>query len=156
MTFFVASGQASKKPRSLFLWWRIVGNRQDVSRKLCQTTEDLKVAVNNVFSKCCVVYTGSEFLAAVVMQSSILWDKKPCNTLKVNQRFGERCRLHLQQTSASYLPWCWFLSRLMLRTWRQRLQCCVPQTEFCVGHGDAMFCVLNMTAFKLKLVKMNK
>jgi hypothetical protein len=31
-----------------------------------------------------------------VMKSSIFWDSRPCSLLKVNGRFGETCRLHLQ------------------------------------------------------------
>jgi hypothetical protein len=30
------------------------------------------------------------------MKSSIVWDIMPCSTLKVNRRFGGKCRLHLQ------------------------------------------------------------
>jgi hypothetical protein len=37
-----------------------------------------------------------EVLTAVVMKSSIFWDVTPCSLLKVNQRFGGRCRHHLQ------------------------------------------------------------
>jgi hypothetical protein len=32
----------------------------------------------------------------MVMKSSIFWDITRCSPLKVNQRFGETCRLHLQ------------------------------------------------------------
>jgi hypothetical protein len=45
---------------------------------------------------------GSELLTAVVMKSPILWHTTPCIPLKVNQRFGKTCRLHLQALLATY------------------------------------------------------
>jgi hypothetical protein len=57
MTFFVESGHASKKPVSLIcdneLWGTV---RQSGSRKRCQTPEDLKEVVANVFYKRYVTY----------------------------------------------------------------------------------------------------
>jgi hypothetical protein len=44
-------------------------------------------------SKCSV---GYEVLTAVVMKSSVLWDMTPYSLLKVNRRFGRRCRAHFQ------------------------------------------------------------
>jgi hypothetical protein len=43
-----------------------------------------------------LIYVGSEFLTAVVTESSVVWDITPCSSLKVNQHFGGTCRLHLQ------------------------------------------------------------
>jgi hypothetical protein len=37
---------------------------------------------------------GFVVLKAVVMESSILWDIKPCSPLKVHRRFGGMCHLH--------------------------------------------------------------
>jgi hypothetical protein len=34
-------------------------------------------------------HVGFEFLTAVVMKSSIIWDITPCILLKVNGRFGD-------------------------------------------------------------------
>jgi hypothetical protein len=42
------------------------------------------------------VYVGFEVLTAVVMKRTIFWDITPCSPLKVNQRLGRTCRLHLQ------------------------------------------------------------
>jgi hypothetical protein len=43
------------------------------------------------------IYVGEcEVPTAVVMKSFIFWDITPCSPLKMNQRFGEICRLHLQ------------------------------------------------------------
>jgi hypothetical protein len=39
---------------------------------------------------------GFEVLPAVVMNSSFFWDITLSSLLKVNQRFGGTCRLHLQ------------------------------------------------------------
>jgi hypothetical protein len=39
---------------------------------------------------------GFEILRAVILKSSIFWDIMPCIPLKINRRFGETCRLHLQ------------------------------------------------------------
>jgi hypothetical protein len=39
---------------------------------------------------------GFEVLTAVVMKSSVFWDKTPCSLVKVNWCFGETYRLHLQ------------------------------------------------------------
>jgi hypothetical protein len=39
---------------------------------------------------------GFVILTVVVMESSIVWDITPCSPVKVNRRFGETCRLHLQ------------------------------------------------------------
>jgi hypothetical protein len=41
-------------------------------------------------------YIGFQVLTAVVMKSPIFWDITPCSPLKVNRRFGEKRRLHLQ------------------------------------------------------------
>jgi hypothetical protein len=40
--------------------------------------------------------TGAEFLIAVVMNSSILWDIMPCDQLYIHRCFAGRCHLHLQ------------------------------------------------------------
>jgi hypothetical protein len=37
-----------------------------------------------------------EVFAAVVMNSPVFWDIRPCGPLKVSRRFGRTCRLHLQ------------------------------------------------------------
>jgi hypothetical protein len=79
---------------------------------------------------------GFEVLTAVVMKSSMFWDKTPCSALKVKRRFGGTCRLHLQGrrisqarsrpcSFACHLLLRWFLARLILRPrrWRRR----VPQ-----------------------------
>jgi hypothetical protein len=46
------------------------------------------------------VYTlipvGFEVLTAVVMKIPVFWDITPYSSLKVNQLFGGKCRLHLQ------------------------------------------------------------
>jgi hypothetical protein len=39
---------------------------------------------------------GFEVLTAVVMNSSVYWDKTPCNSVKVNKYFGGTYRLQLQ------------------------------------------------------------
>jgi hypothetical protein len=45
---------------------------------------------------CEVPTEGFEVFMAVVMESSIFWVIALCSLLKVNQRFGETCHLHLQ------------------------------------------------------------
>jgi hypothetical protein len=42
-----------------------------------------------------------EVLTAVVMTNFIFWDIMPCSRLKVNGRFGETCRLHIQSRRIS-------------------------------------------------------
>jgi hypothetical protein len=37
---------------------------------------------------------GFEVLTAVVKNSSLIWDIKPCSPLKVNRRFGGPCHLY--------------------------------------------------------------
>jgi hypothetical protein len=67
----------------------------------------------------------------VVMKSIIFWDITPCSSLKVNWRFRETYRLHLQgrriirarnqhERCTCRLPSRWFLARLILRPWRWR------------------------------------
>jgi hypothetical protein len=41
-------------------------------------------------------YVGFEVLTTVVMKTAVFWDITPCSPLKVNRRFGETNRLHLQ------------------------------------------------------------
>jgi hypothetical protein len=41
-------------------------------------------------------FVGFEVLTAVIMKSAIIWDITPCSPLKVNRRFVETYRLHLQ------------------------------------------------------------
>jgi hypothetical protein len=60
-----------------------------------------------------------EVLTAVVMKSSVFWDITPRSPLKVNRRFGEAYRLHIQ-SSACHLISRWFLARLILLPWRWR------------------------------------
>jgi hypothetical protein len=43
-----------------------------------------------------IKHVGFEVLTVVVMKSSVFWDITTCSPLKVNQRFGETCCLHLQ------------------------------------------------------------
>jgi hypothetical protein len=43
-----------------------------------------------------------EVVTAVVMESSTFWDITPCSPLKVNRRFREICRLHLQGRRISH------------------------------------------------------
>jgi hypothetical protein len=42
-----------------------------------------------------------EVLTAVVMKSSIFWDITLCSPLKVNQRLGGTCHLHVQDRRIS-------------------------------------------------------
>jgi hypothetical protein len=63
------------------------------------------------------------------MKSSVFWDMASCSLLKVNQRLGETCRLHLQGwrisrvgnqqegSSACHLPSWWYHARLILQPW---------------------------------------
>jgi hypothetical protein len=44
---------------------------------------------------------GFEVLTAVDMKSSIFWNVTPCNSLKVNIRFGRTCNLYLQDRRIS-------------------------------------------------------
>jgi hypothetical protein len=61
------------------------------------------------------IHVGFEVLTAVVMKSSVFWDKMPCSPLKINRHFGGTC-LHLQGqrisqegNQQSFLPVsCWF------------------------------------------------
>jgi hypothetical protein len=39
---------------------------------------------------------GSEVLTAVTITSPIFWDTTPCSSAKLNRRFGEIYRIHLQ------------------------------------------------------------
>jgi hypothetical protein len=39
---------------------------------------------------------GFEVFTAMVTKSIIFWDVRPCILLSCNQRFGGKCRLHLQ------------------------------------------------------------
>jgi hypothetical protein len=48
-----------------------------------------------------IIYVGLEVLTAVAMKSSIFWDITPRSPLKVNNRFGRTCRLHLQDRRIS-------------------------------------------------------
>jgi hypothetical protein len=41
-------------------------------------------------------HAGFEVLAAVVMNSSVVWDVTPFSSLKVDLRLGGTCRLRLQ------------------------------------------------------------
>jgi hypothetical protein len=43
-----------------------------------------------------IIFVGSEVLTTVVLKSSIFWDIMPCSPLKIKQRFGGTCCLHLQ------------------------------------------------------------
>jgi hypothetical protein len=58
---------------------------------------------------------GFDVFTAVIMKSSVFWDITLCSPLKVNRRFGETYRLHLQ-SSAYYLLSCWFLAWFILRS----------------------------------------
>jgi hypothetical protein len=40
-------------------------------------------------------------LTPVIIKSSIFWDVTSCSPLKVNRRFGVKCRLHLQDRIVS-------------------------------------------------------
>jgi hypothetical protein len=75
----------------------------------------------------------------VVMKSSVFWDITPCSRLKVNRRFGETCRLHIQSRRISQEgdQRDWFLDWLILRSWIWRRH--VPpkrRLTFNGLHGD--------------------
>jgi hypothetical protein len=71
--------------------------------------------------------TGFEVLSVVVMKNFVFWDITPCIPLKVNQRFGRTCRLHLHGRRISRnkkqnlltASW-WFLAWHVLVPWRWR------------------------------------
>jgi hypothetical protein len=46
-------------------------------------------------------YVGFEILTAVIVKSSILWDRRPCSPLKIKRHFGGTYRLHLQVRTIS-------------------------------------------------------
>jgi hypothetical protein len=60
---------------------------------------------------------GFEVLTAVVMKSTLFWDITPYSLLKVNRRFGETYRLHLQVwriiRARNQRESGWFLTRLI-------------------------------------------
>jgi hypothetical protein len=39
----------------------------------------------------------------IILNSPTFWDITPCSPLKVNRRFGEKCRLHLQDRSRAVI-----------------------------------------------------
>jgi hypothetical protein len=57
----------------------------------------------------CITF-GIDVLTAVPVNKYILWNKTPCNRMKVNRRFGGTYRLHIQHRSvccqlhANFLP----------------------------------------------------
>jgi hypothetical protein len=68
---------------------------------------------------------GFEFLTAVVMKSSVIWDITPCSPSKGNRYCGGTCRLHLQgrrmcRARNQSFTSRWFLAWLILRPWRWR------------------------------------
>jgi hypothetical protein len=48
-----------------------------------------------------VVQVGLEIPTAVLMKRFIFWNIMPCSPLKINGRFGETCRLHIQDQRIS-------------------------------------------------------
>jgi hypothetical protein len=76
------------------------------------------------------IVIGFQVLTAVVMKSSIFWDKLPCGPFEINRLFGGTCRLNLQGRGISSACGtqlaCYLLSRCfpvchILRTlWRRR------------------------------------
>jgi hypothetical protein len=46
-------------------------------------------------------HVGFEVITAVVLKSTIFWDRTPCSPLKVNQQFGGTYHLHLQGREVS-------------------------------------------------------
>jgi hypothetical protein len=67
---------------------------------------------------------GFEILTALVMKSTVFWDKMPCSPLKVNRRFGWTYRLHLQEKTNQEIIMKqvarWFLAWLITGPWRWR------------------------------------
>jgi hypothetical protein len=56
---------------------------------------------------------GFEVLTAVIMKTTIFCDRTPCSPLKVNQRFGGTCRLHLQGRRRTVLAICFHTGFLL-------------------------------------------
>jgi hypothetical protein len=62
------------------------------------------------------------------VKSTIFWDITPCTPLKVNGRFRETCRLHLQGrrkqvANRCHLLSCWFLAQLNFSTLKMEAIC---------------------------------
>jgi hypothetical protein len=70
-----------------------------VEEQAKQDTSTKQVASRALFWR--KTHAGFEVLRAVAMYSPIFLDIKPCSSLKVNRRFGGRCRLHLQRRRIS-------------------------------------------------------
>jgi hypothetical protein len=49
------------------------------------------------------LHVGFEFLTAVLMKSSVLWNIMPCSPLKVSQRLGRKS-VEIQRTTRRYVP----------------------------------------------------
>jgi hypothetical protein len=47
------------------------------------------------------VYARFEFLTAVTMKSTVLWDATPCSPVEVHLRFGAMCGPHLYRQRVS-------------------------------------------------------
>jgi hypothetical protein len=69
------------------------GSLCNVSSFVCLLIEIMHKNITNNNNTYCV---GFEVLATVVVESSVVWDMKPCSLLEVNRLFGETYRLHLQ------------------------------------------------------------
>jgi hypothetical protein len=91
------SGSPGHSNENFLIW---VQNRRCETSTSHQTTwsENQWMSTMSLFALTLHIsqIVGFEVLTAVVMKISIFWDITPCSPLKVNRRFGETYRLHLQ------------------------------------------------------------
>jgi hypothetical protein len=81
----------------IFIWLSVWSDGPTFVTGLCFILHPSKPTLISVKLR----YAGLQVLIAVVLKTSMFWDMTPCSPLKVNRRFGEICRLHLQSRSTS-------------------------------------------------------
>jgi hypothetical protein len=85
----------------MFHFYNKAARRRQHSLKTYWTIQCSRMLKYNIVYECSHSrlghsFTGFEVLTAMVTESSFLWVITPCNSLKVNQRFGGTCSFHLQ------------------------------------------------------------
>jgi hypothetical protein len=84
--------------------WRQYINRKlrltfnELYNVISQTTELFIRQLVAIIIRSCII---SVFYLTLMLKSSIFWDITQCSLLKVNWRFGEKFRLHLQRRKIS-------------------------------------------------------